>query len=158
MCARGGDGVDCVGGEVGAEVESLGSRISLCLLCLAGVTREEWEGTYKYQRKRLAREEMMRFEQQFPRALLQTLTQRVPSTCILHNALVDDGDDRSDQRARGAGSKRIAAHAEAQLVCVPLRLCRRWRCRVLRLRFLQHNRVIANGDGSLASFLIFPHC
>jgi hypothetical protein len=128
------------------------------VLACACLAREDRQGTYKDQRKWLAREEMVRLEQQFPRALLQTLTQRMPSTCILHNALVDDGDDWSDQRARGAGSKRIAAHAEAQLVCVPLRLCRRWRCRVLRLRFLQHNRVIANGDGSLASFLIFPHC
>ena len=92
----------------------------LACACLSGMTREDWEGTYKDQRKRLAREETVRLEQQFPCALLQTLTQRMPSTCILHDALVDDGDDRSDQRARGAGSKRIAAHAEAQLVCIPV--------------------------------------
>jgi hypothetical protein len=118
----------------------------------------DWGGTYEDKRKRLACEEMVWLEQQFPRALLQTLTQRMPSTCILHNALVDDGDDRSDQRARGAGSKRIAAYAEAQLVCVPLCLGQRWRCRVLRRCFLQHNGLVAHGDGSLASFLIFPHC
>ena len=35
MCARGGDGVDCVGREVGAEVESLATCVSLCLLALA---------------------------------------------------------------------------------------------------------------------------
>ena len=35
MCARGGDGVDCVGREVGAEIESLTTRVSLCLLALA---------------------------------------------------------------------------------------------------------------------------
>ena len=60
------------------------------------MTREGWERTYKDQRKRLAREEAVRLEQQFPRALLQTLTQQMPSTCILHDALVDDGDDRSN--------------------------------------------------------------
>lgn len=122
------------------------------------MTREDWEGTYKDQRKRLACEEAVRLQQQFPRALLQTLTQRMPSTCILHDALVDDGNDRSDQRARGAGSKCIAAHAETQLVCVPLCLGQRWWCRVFRLCFLQHNGLVANGDGSLASFLISHHC
>ena len=98
----------------------------LACACLAGATSEDWEGTYKDQRKRLAREETVRLEQQFPRALLQTLPQRIPSTCILHDALVDDGDDRSDQCARGAGSKRVAAHAETQLVCVPLCLGNCW--------------------------------